>query len=325
MIENEIRKLIRCFLEGNLSAEKEQFLLSWIKDSETNKNLFLSEQEKLHNEFITSNDHHLEMRWQSLLTRIQTTGSQPKRKLMLQRIASIAAAFILGVVLTFSLTEKVNTNTNFVTRNITTPFGAKTSFELPDGSFVWLNSGSVLSYPSGFGENRSVKLAGEAYFKVKKGERPFIVSTEFGDVEVKGTSFNVKAFKNEIFETTLVTGVVNVKEKNTKKEVTLAPGQQVDIFDSQIRVKNVDTELYTSWKDGKLIFREEYLPTAVKRLERWYNVTIELDNDPRLSKIWYSGTLEMESFSEVLELLKVTAPITYNYNEKTRTIQLFYE
>jgi hypothetical protein len=64
---------------------------------------------------------------------------------------------------------------------------------------------------------------------------------------------------------------------------------------------------------------------VAKRLERWYNVNIELTDDKRLSEIWYSGTIEMESFSEVLELLKITAPIDYTYNQKTRTINIFYK
>ncbi|QGY43513.1 DUF4974 domain-containing protein [Maribellus comscasis] len=325
MSTEDIKELIQKFLEGKLSEEKEEFLLSWIKKSETNKNLFLSEQENLQNNLLSSTDRRLEMRWRSLLKKTQNTEKHQKGKIRLRRTASVAAAFILGVLFTFWASETRNVTSALVTQNISTPLGAKTNFELPDGSVVWLNSGSKLSYPSEFGDIRSVKLTGEAFFDVKKDKKHFVISTEYGNVEVQGTSFNVKAFKNEVFETTLVSGIVSITEKNTKKRVTLHPGQQADILESKISVKNVDTELYTSWKEGKLIFREEYLPSAVKRLERWYNVTIELDDDPRLSKIWYSGTLEMESFSEVLELLKVTAPISYHYNEKTRTIRIFYD
>lgn len=326
MIDKKIRDLIQDFLEGKLSVKKEQVLLSWIKRNKDNKRLFLSEQEKLHDEMISLPDQRLEMRWQALLSKIQNDGGRQQKKMTLKMVASVAAAFILGGVLTFFATKNIHQpETNYYTQNITTPMGAKTNFELPDGSVVWLNSGTTLSYPSNFSEVRTVSLSGEAYFDVKKDGNLFTVSTEYGTVEVHGTSFNVKAFNEGAFETTLVNGVVGVTEKNTKKQVTLQPGQQAGIIDSKINIKNVDTELYTSWKEGKLIFREEYLPTAVKRLERWYNVTIQLDDDPRLSKIWYSGTLEMESFSEVLELLKVTAPITYQYDEKTRTIRIIHE
>ena len=324
MTEKEIKTYIQHFLEGNLSTEKEHVLLSWVKKTETNKNLFLREQEKLQKKLATSSNLQLTMRWQSLLSKIEAPAHK-KRNIEFRKIASLAAAFIAGVIITVGITKTAITKNNQISQNITTPFGAKTHFQLPDGSSVWLNSGSELSYPSGFAKVRAVELQGEAFFEVKKGETPFIVSTEYGDVEVKGTSFNVKAFENEAFETTLIAGEVRVTEKNTKEQITLLPGQQADIFNSQVHIQNVDTELFTSWKDGRIIFREEYLPSAVKRLERWYNVTIELDDDPRLAKIWYSGTLEMESFSEVLELLKITAPISYQYNEKTRTIRIFYE
>ena len=87
----------------------------------------------------------------------------------------------------------------------------------------------------------------------------------------------------------------------------------------------VETEIFTSWKDGQLIFRKEYLPVVAHRLEKWYNVKIELEEDKRLNDIWFTGTLEMETFSEVMELLKVTSPIDYSYNEKTRTIRIKYK
>ena len=115
-----------------------------------------------------------------------------------------------------------------------------------------------------------------------------------------------------------------MRDNATKKEVALRPGQHAELRNQTITVKNVDTELYTSWTDGKIIFRKAYMPEVAKRLERWYNVKIVLDDDPRLKEIWYSGTLEMESFSEVLELLKVTAPVDYSYNEKERKITIRY-
>lgn len=109
------------------------------------------------------------------------------------------------------------------------------------------------------------------------------------------------------------------------KLATLEPGYQAVFSGDNVSVEKVETVLYTSWIEGKLIFREEYLPELVKKLERFYNVKIDLDDDPRLKRIHYSGTIEMETFSEVLNLLSVTAPIAYTWNEKTRVIKLFYK
>lgn len=325
MNKNELHKYTLKFLDGKLLPTEELELLKWIKLSEVNKKLFLEEQEFLNYEILRRHDKMLERKWKTFKKRLET---QPvKTRILFLKVASIAAAFIFGILLTTVVITKYypqSTSTAQI-QKIVTPYGAKTNIQLPDGSIVWLNSGSTLSFPLQFGSQRPVTLKGEAFFKVVKSDKPFIVSTFYGDVKVQGTSFNVKAFNKEIFQATLVEGSVKVKEKNTGNEVTLSPGQQASIFREAIDVERVETDLFTSWKDGKLIFRNEHLPSVTKRLERWYNVKIELADDKRLSEINYTGTIEMESFSEVLQLLKVTAHIDYSYNEKTRTINIFYK
>ncbi|MCD6354786.1 MAG: FecR family protein [Prolixibacteraceae bacterium] len=327
MDKDKLHNYTKYYLKGKLSKEHEQELLFWLKKSVANKKLFLEEQELLSRSFDIRNDKMVNSQWRILKQRLRAGNKQNKTKILFLKAASIAAAFIVGVLFTTAVITKYFLPGEQLAQiqNITTPYGAKTKIELPDGSSVWLNSGSTLSYPSKFNKTRPVTLTGEAFFEVEKNGKPFIVSTNYGEVEVKGTSFDVKAFERENFQTTLVTGSVLIREKDSKNEVTLRPGQQVNLLNKQLKIKNVETDLFTSWKDGKLIFRKEYLPTVIKRLARWYNVKIILANDKRLSNIWYSGTLEMESFSEVLELLKITAPIDYTYNEKTRTINITYK
>ena len=325
MNKNELHTFTKYFLEGNLAEENELKLLHWIKLSEENRKLFLQEQEFLNSEILRRHDKMLERKWEIFKKKLEP---QPeKTRVLFLKAASIAAAFILGVLLTTVVITKYfpQSTPTAQLQKIVTPHGAKTNIQLPDGSIVWLNSGSALSFPSQFDKNRPVTLTGEAFFEVVKSDKPFIVSTQYGDVEVQGTSFNVKAFNDDNFQATLVTGSVRLKEKNTGNEVTLRPGQQAGIIGNKVNVKQVETDLFTSWKDGKLIFRDEQLPSVAKRLERWYNVKIELADDKRLSEISYNGTIEMESFSEVLQLLKVTAPIDYTYNEKTRTIKIIYK
>jgi ferric-dicitrate binding protein FerR (iron transport regulator) len=144
-------------------------------------------------------------------------------------------------------------------------------------------------------------------------------------VEVTGTSFNVKSLPAEKeFEATVEEGTVNVSSSLLPRQASLKPGQQARLMNGKWEITKVETDLFTSWKDGKIIFRREYLPVVAKRLERWYNVKIELDDDPRLQEIYYTGTIEMESFSEVLELLKITASVNYTFNDKTRVIRLIH-
>jgi ferric-dicitrate binding protein FerR (iron transport regulator) len=268
-----------------------------------------------------------------LLRKINVTIEEMEKRRIRRKLTlntwglRIAALLLIGLVLTnLFLLRRASFKESFITeQTVSIPFGARTSFSLPDGSKVWLNSGSTLSYGNNFGKIRSVSLEGEAYFEVMKSKIPFIVSTPLGDIQVMGTAFNVKAFQHENeFITTLVEGVVSVTENRENKTVVLQPGQQSSLLNGRWEILNVDPYLYTSWREGKIIFRREYLPEVVKSLEYWYNVKIELDDDPRLRKIHYTGTIEMESFSEILELLKITAPITYTYDDKQRIIKIKY-
>jgi ferric-dicitrate binding protein FerR (iron transport regulator) len=206
------------------------------------------------------------------------------------------------------------------TQSISTPYGGKTHFVLPDGSSVWLNSGSTFSYPSRFDGERIVELTGEAYFNVEKQKEPFKVKTKYGEVEVFGTEFNVKAYENETFLTTLESGAV-VFTNIYGKQAKLEPGTQVLFDNENFKLRRVETKLFTSWKDGKLIFRDEPLQNIISQLERWYNVEIELQ-DERIKNLKYNGTIEMETFSEVLELIKVTTPIKYSFDRKTRVLTI---
>lgn len=206
--------------------------------------------------------------------------------------------------------------------NVTVPYGAKTNFTLPDGSEVWLNSGSTLTFPKYYKEVRKVRLSGQAFFKVSKSEVPFIVDTRYGNVEVTGTVFNVTAYNDREFETTLVEGGVKVESGDHR--IQLQPGQQAVLTsDNRLEVKEVDAKLFTSWKEGKLIFVNEPFYKVAKQLERWYNVKIELQGE-RLKQLGYTGTIEMETFSEVLELINTTTPIQYTFNKKNRVLHITY-
>lgn len=252
-----------------------------------------------------------------------------QRKLKIYDIAfKVAAVLVIGLLSSTILLyfQSDNKNQQAVVQYFSVPFGARTCLTLPDSSLVWVNSGSTVSYSNDFRQKRSIHLSGEAFFEVVKSGVPFIVDTDLGSVTVTGTSFNVKAILNDKqFETTVEEGSVIVSGTDITRTALLKMGQQARIINNELKLSKVETELYTSWKDGRIIFRNEYLPEVAKRLERWYNVKIELDDDPRLAKIHYTGTLEMESFVEVMELLKVTASIDYSYNDKTRVIKITYK
>lgn len=203
------------------------------------------------------------------------------------------------------------------------PSGQIAEVNLPDGSHVWLNSRSRLSFTDNFmDKTRNVTLKGEALFKVSKGKTPFVVSTKFGEVRVKGTTFNVCAFENSAFQTTLVEGSVTYRNPELKKEVSLFPGQQIILSENEcIQVHEVKTDLYTSWKDGIIIFEKEPLKDVMLKLERHFDVRIELE-DKLLSDIRFTGKIENESLIEMMEYINKTKPIDYWYDKKQKLLTI---
>ena len=257
---------------------------------------------------------------------LEESKSVAQRFTLYRNLLKVAAVFIMGLITaTVLLYKRHDTPLKQVyaaiIETVTTPYGARTSFKLPDGSEVWLNSGSKISFPRQYDTLRNVELSGEAYFNVIKDGRPFRVKTGYGNVEVMGTSFDVKTYINENFETTLVEGSVKVRN-NTNKIATIKPGQQSVITSAnEFSIHEVNTDLITSWREGKLMFVKEPFQNVARQLERWYNVKIELQGE-KLKKLGYTGTIEMENFSEVLELINTTTPIKYKFNKNTRILKI---
>ncbi len=205
---------------------------------------------------------------------------------------------------------------------VVVPLGQMAEVNLPDGSHVWINSDTRLSFTKTFnGKEREVKLNGEAYFKVRKDKKPFVVTTGFGQITVLGTSFNVQAYEDSKFQATLVNGSIRYTNK-MKKSVVLTPGQQLYFSqDDSILVREVKTDLYTSWKDGVIIFKKEPLKEVVRKLERHFDVKIVLE-DSSLEDICFTGNIKNESLPDVLELINKTKPIQYTYDKKLKKINI---
>ena len=147
-----------------------------------------------------------------------------------------------------------------------TPRGGEYAVVLADGTKVWLNAESELHYPVHFPEHeREVHLKGEAYFSVsKQAGKPFVVCVGDSRITVLGTEFNVRNYQDEVVATTLVKGAVRIHDAG--RECDLTPGQQAVIEADGIRVREVDTDLYTAWKDGYFIYREKTLEDIMKEL-----------------------------------------------------------
>ncbi|SDE74063.1 FecR family protein [Pricia antarctica] len=223
---------------------------------------------------------------------------------------------------TSSFAEYGNSKT-LVYNTIKVPYGKRFDVILSDGTHVFLNSGTSLRYPVQFlkGLGRRVFLTGEAYFDVAKDkEHHFTVQADELDIEVLGTKFNVSHYPEDTnINTVLVEGSVEINIKNEKDKsragILLEPGFKAEWrkVGDDISIENVDTEIYTAWVQGKLVFRNTPFRKIRQALERKYNITIK-NRDKDLDKQLFDATFDIETIEEVLESFNKSYAIYYKIN-----------
>ena len=299
--------------------------------------------------------------WEQLLKKLHyERGAGPKPhvyrrfghgiKSFLPYAAAVLLLVSLGLVLLHSRKQ-----TQWLASQITTieaPMGSRTEVMLPDGSRVWLNAGSILSYSGHFNHNhRKVRLSGEGFFDVEKSTVPFLVIAQDIQFKVLGTSFNIKAYEDEqVIEATLVSGsllvertvasgqriapiVLEPKQKATfyKKTGSIDVGPEVqEVAPSQgkpapsiaagiarveIRRKQ-DVAAEVGWKDGVLVVESEPLIDLIRKLERRYDVGFVF-RDEELKDYRYTGRIRELTLEQVMEAMKLTSPIDYMIRDKT--------
>lgn len=200
------------------------------------------------------------------------------------------------------------------------PGGGEYQLLLSDGTRIWLNSATELEFPVQFnGRERRVKLKGEAYFKVVKDSlRPFLVETEYSEIRVLGTSFNVSAYREDGYQhTTLVEGSVEVLlPEDTYR---LGPGEQwmLNVREHSVAVKKVDVLLYTSWKDGIFRFSDMPLDELTVKLQRWYNIRFLFQNaDCRRAR--FTGAVPRDvKIDDFIRLIETTTSVKFEMNGDT--------
>lgn len=205
---------------------------------------------------------------------------------------------------------------------LATPKGGTYQVTLPDGTHVWLNSASTLTYPSQFDDReRVVKLVGEAYFEVRSTNLvsrtsgaawPFRVISEDQVVEVLGTEFNIAAYSDEQeIKTTLVKGRVRVSAANGKAQTNvLAPGQQLINRNGTVEMATVDVGDYIAWKQGQFVFYGTSMPALIKQIERWYDVSFEVTVPINDIELW--GKLSRDvTLSEILHVIELNTPLKF--------------
>lgn len=203
---------------------------------------------------------------------------------------------------TLAMSQSPSPNKSDKKYELIVPKGGEFKFVLPDGTKVWINSLSKLSF-SDFGQKpeRRVHLEGEAYFEVAKNKhKPFYVNTKDAQVKVLGTHFNVRAYENHT-RTTLVEGSVSFS--NQQQNIVLTPGQFVENTNSTLKADLADISRETAWKNEEFYFKQDDIKYITDQLERWYDITLEFDKDIP-TQTGYTGRIKRTAtLQEVVEML----------------------
>ncbi len=311
-------------LEGGLSPEGKQELDKWLRDPH-NQTLY-DQQKKI---WISSGDlrkmRALDTKKALRKVEVQLFGRFAFHWMhTLERVAAILfiPLFLAAAWFFHDSYSICNAENRLVYNTIEIPSGTKSRLMLPDGTHVWLNAGSSLTYPVVFnGPTRNVELDGEVFFEVTENRnKPFIVSAGDLNIKVLGTSFNCSAYAGDkTIETALVEGSMEISGKKGENKFILSSGQLAVYTKKQKAIYKSETNLdkYVAWKSGKLMFRDDPMERVIDKLGRWYGVTFRIE-DTELLKYAYSATFSAESLDQVLKMLSLSAPINFEYLSKEK-------
>lgn len=327
-MKNDINiHLLDRFMRGETSHEEDQLLLTWFRNSEAREEILQfyrqrwqeSEEGVLTDEIQERMFCRIKERMHAL--NLSEKSTQKVHKVQLRRWLRYVAAAIL--LLSVGVASHLYTRQSMTVENsyvVEADKGQRASITLPDGTKVWLNSHTQLSYAADYGiKDRVVSLDGEAYFEVAKDKkRRFLVKTDGIDVEALGTSFNVKAYNEDgKIAATLFTGSVRISTGT--ETILLAPRQQVQ-FDKQNRTLLVVGQEYAEyadmWLNNELAFKGETLDNIALLLNRMYNVQIEFESE-KIRQYRFSGVIKNNSLENVIEIISLTAQIEYKLRGDT--------
>jgi ferric-dicitrate binding protein FerR (iron transport regulator) len=352
-IGEDIKLLIVGYLTGELNPKDTIVLMQWINTSEANQEYFnrIKTSWELAGKKGEMIHFNVDKSWKHAQFEINEQTRQ--RNIFGNRFLRTAATWLLliaaGSIITLVFNKKQKVEQFASKTEITAPLGAKSIVNMPDGTKVWLNAGSKLTYNAGFNvKDRVVELVGEAYFHVKTDKtKPFIVKTSDVIVRALGTRFNVKAYPDEkTITATLEEGKIDVQlaTKIDQGKVVLSPNENIVFYkkgyqapknvqplaaskskkvsNDELEVQeNVKTVLYTSWKEEKWIIESEPLSSLIPKLERKFNLTISF-SDKELMNYRFSGSIKNETIEQIFKAMTYTAPVEYTVEKDTITLQL---
>lgn len=326
----EIDELIATYLSQGLEAEKLSELENWLKASPENQKHF-QQMREIWFSTISANEkerYNKEDAYSRFLNRTRQIPQKEKtvKKPSLHKFFYGAAAVALLCLISFASyrtgTEQVKKQ--FAEMVVEAPLGSKTRLYLPDGTLVWLNAGSTITYSQGFGvEERKLKLSGEGYFEVTRNKQlPFEITTKELQLRVLGTKFNFRNYpEDEEVSVSLLEGKVSLRNYLKNDALCYLEPDQKAILNKKngkLMVSASEARYTAEWTNGFLFFDEELLPDIIKELERSYNVKIYIEDESLKTFRFYGNFVRKEqTIQEILEMLASTGKLEYRIEGKT--------
>ncbi|WP_455592853.1 FecR family protein [Bacteroides sp.] len=300
------QELLHKYFKGIATISEEEQILQWVDESPENRQAFKKER-MLYDIALFTDEKQL--RKEDKKARILP---------MLKWSARIAAVIVVAVSCGF-LFRDYQYNKVAQMQTVKVPAGQRAQITLADGTRIWLNAKSTLTYASNFGRaDRNVTLEGEAFFEVAKNKDiPFYVNTEKNKVRVVGTSFNVCAYKDsKEFETTLVEGIVDIYAAGKEKPIVrLEKNEFFADYDGKLKKTVLPSYDYLRWKEGLYCFDDSELSHILNRLELYYNVKITVKNKKLLSHRYTAKFKEQDGIEHILKVIQKDQNFKYSINE----------
>lgn len=306
------RELLYRFFNKETTLEEEKKIRLWIEESDENRQEFFRER-KLFDAILL----HGDLAYKKVRTRFYI----PWRRIA-AALSGVAAIVLLTIyVITYFLQQSFRDETM---NTVIVPQGQRVSLTLADGTKVWLNAKTKMEYPQSFKafDERIVKVDGEAYFEVSKNKnRPFIVKTSKGDVEVLGTKFYVSAYATtDIFETSLIEG--RVKVHTAYEDMTLYPRDKAVLQNGILTRKHIDDMDIYRWRDGLYCFKNLSFEDVLKQFEIYYDVRFVKEN-PQMANPKLNGKFRLiDGVDYALRVLQREVGFSFRRDEETSVIYL---
>lgn len=309
------KRLLLKFVAGDATEQERGAVLDWIEVSDSNREEYIT----LKNSFVHN--------------QLLSFSKREKRTMLIRNSIKYAALVLLLVALSGAgflvfnaykqplVHEQTMASFKYIVNT-----GVKGVVDLPDGSKVWLNSSSYIICPQRFSDHaREIELEGEGYFEVVPDkEWPMHIKTSKDyTVKVTGTTFNLSSYSNDDkLIVTLISGEVSlINNKNKReKEIKMTPNQELIILSERSKLlDNANTVKSTAWKDGLLLFDNTPMSEVIKKMERWYGVSIVVE-DPKIYDYRFTAKFKSESVSQVLEILKISSNIKFKIEDTKVTL-----